>query len=51
LTNEHIGGLSGLYDKAKAADDYIPGNYAGSLLTMKSKSGKANSLRYVKVLY
>ncbi|KUJ10006.1 urea active transporter-like protein [Mollisia scopiformis] len=38
LTNEHIGGLSGLYDKVKAADDYIPGNYQGSLLTMKSKS-------------
>lgn len=40
LSNEHIGGVSGLYDKVKATDDYIPGNYEGSLLTMKSKSGK-----------
>jgi Na+/proline symporter len=40
LTNEHIGGLSGLYEKVKATDDYIPGNYKGSLLTMKSKSCK-----------
>ncbi|KAL9617806.1 MAG: hypothetical protein Q9160_007411 [Pyrenula sp. 1 TL-2023] len=38
LTNKHIGGLSGLYEKVKAADDYIPGNYQGSLLTMKSQS-------------
>ncbi|EXJ72193.1 uncharacterized protein A1O5_04697 [Cladophialophora psammophila CBS 110553] len=38
LTNEHIGGLSGLYDKVKATNDYIPGNYEGSLLTMKSRS-------------
>ena len=38
LTNEHIGGISGLYEKVKAAEDYIPGNYGGSLLTMKSKS-------------
>ncbi|KAI9705232.1 MAG: hypothetical protein M1820_005230 [Bogoriella megaspora] len=38
LTNEHIGGLSGLYEKVKATNDYIPGNYEGSLLTMKSKS-------------
>ncbi|KAI4731577.1 hypothetical protein E4T49_00493 [Aureobasidium sp. EXF-10728] len=37
LTNEHIGGISGLYQKVKAADDYIEGNYMGSLLTMKSK--------------
>ncbi|OQV02053.1 hypothetical protein CLAIMM_07308 [Cladophialophora immunda] len=34
----HIGGISGLYDKVKATNDYIPGNYKGSLLTMKSKS-------------
>jgi Na+/proline symporter len=40
LTNEHIGGVSGLYEKVKATDDYIPGNYKGSLLTMKSKSCK-----------
>lgn len=40
LTNEHIGGLSGLYNKVKATNDYIPGNYEGSLLTMKSKSCK-----------
>lgn len=39
LTNEHIGGISGLYHKVKATDDYIQGNYMGSLLTMKSKSG------------
>ncbi|KAH8797346.1 SSS family solute:Na+ symporter [Xylogone sp. PMI_703] len=38
LTNEHIGGISGLYEKVKATDDFIPGNYKGSLLTMKSKS-------------
>ncbi|KAH7071135.1 Sodium:solute symporter family-domain-containing protein [Paraphoma chrysanthemicola] len=38
LTNKHIGGVSGLYEKVKAADDYIPGNYQGSLLTLKSKS-------------
>ncbi|RDW64668.1 hypothetical protein BP6252_10319 [Coleophoma cylindrospora] len=38
LTNEHIGGISGLYEKVKATDDYIVGNYEGSLLTMKSKS-------------
>ncbi|KAL4786257.1 Sodium:solute symporter family-domain-containing protein [Aspergillus varians] len=39
LTNEHIGGLSGLYDKvmATASENYISGNYQGSLLTMKSK--------------
>ncbi|KAJ4321380.1 hypothetical protein N0V94_002917 [Neodidymelliopsis sp. IMI 364377] len=38
LSSEHIGGLSGLYDKVKASDNYIPGNYEGSLLTLKSKS-------------
>ncbi|KAH8691295.1 putative sodium/solute symporter [Talaromyces proteolyticus] len=39
LTNETIGGLGGLYDKvrATAAENYIDGNYQGSLLTMKSK--------------
>jgi urea-proton symporter len=39
LTNEHIGGLYGLYDKliATATDNYVPGNYEGSLLTFKSK--------------
>ena len=39
LTNEHIGGLSGLYEKlrATAPDNLIKGNYAGSLLTFKSK--------------
>ncbi|KAG9697051.1 SSS family solute:Na+ symporter, partial [Aureobasidium melanogenum] len=37
LTNEHIGGISGLYHKVKATNDYIKGNYMGSLLTMKSK--------------
>ncbi|KAH0144728.1 SSS family solute:Na+ symporter, partial [Aureobasidium melanogenum] len=37
LTNKHIGGISGLYHKVKDTDDYIKGNYMGSLLTMKSK--------------
>lgn len=41
LTNKHIGGLGGLYEKVKATDDYIEGNYLGSLLTMKSKDCKA----------
>ena len=39
LTNEHIGGVSGLYEKVRAQDDYIEGNYEGSLLSFKSKSG------------
>ncbi|RDW68599.1 hypothetical protein BP5796_09256 [Coleophoma crateriformis] len=38
LTNEHIGGISGLYEKVKATDDYIVGSFQGSLLTMKSES-------------
>ncbi|TKA72534.1 hypothetical protein B0A55_06429 [Friedmanniomyces simplex] len=38
LTSEHIGGVSGLYEKVRATDDYIEGNYAGSLLSFKSKS-------------
>lgn len=39
LTNSAVGGLSGLYDKvvATAGENYIPGNYEGSLLTFKSK--------------
>lgn len=39
LTDSHVGGLGGLYDKvvATAADNYIPENYQGSLLTFKSK--------------
>ncbi|KAG0648007.1 Urea active transporter [Hyphodiscus hymeniophilus] len=39
LTNEHVGGLSGLYDKimATASENYVAGNYEGSLLTIKSK--------------
>jgi hypothetical protein len=41
LTNGHIGGVSGLYEKVKATNDYIPGNYEGSLLTLKSKSCKS----------
>lgn len=41
LTNEHVGGIHGLYDKVLAADDYIVGNYAGSLLSFKSKSGRS----------
>lgn len=51
LTNEHIGGISRLYEKVKAADDYIPGNYEGSLLTMKSKSGKAQFSKSGQALY
>ncbi|KAL2817455.1 Sodium:solute symporter family-domain-containing protein [Aspergillus cavernicola] len=39
LTHDAIGGLGGLYDKvvATASENYISGNYEGSLLTMKSK--------------
>ncbi|KAJ6017283.1 hypothetical protein N7451_000662 [Penicillium sp. IBT 35674x] len=39
LTNSAVGGLSGLYDKvvATAGENYISGNYDGSLLTFKSK--------------
>ncbi|KAL3453087.1 Sodium:solute symporter family-domain-containing protein [Aspergillus insuetus] len=39
LTHDAVGGLSGLYDKvvATASENYISGNYEGSLLTMKSK--------------
>ncbi|KAJ5579985.1 uncharacterized protein N7459_005970 [Penicillium hispanicum] len=39
LTNSSVGGLSGLYDKvaATAGENYVSGNYAGSLLTFKSK--------------
>lgn len=50
LTNKHIGGVSGLYEKVKAADDYIPGNYQGSLLTLKSKSCKCTPVLQVNVL-
>jgi urea-proton symporter len=39
VTHEQIGGIGGLYTKVKAANDYIPGNYEGSLLSFKSKSG------------
>ena len=40
LTHDAVGGLHGLYDKvqAVAADNYIPTNYEGSLLTMKSQN-------------
>ncbi|KAJ5773701.1 Sodium/solute symporter [Penicillium paradoxum] len=39
LTNSAIGGLGGLWEKvmATAGDNYVPGNYEGSLLTFKSK--------------
>lgn len=39
LTHPAVGGLGGLYDKvvATASENYISGNYEGSLLTMKSK--------------
>jgi Na+/proline symporter len=39
LTNEHIGGVYGLYDKVMAAEVHIEGNYAGSLLSAKSRGG------------
>lgn len=40
LTHDAVGGLSGLYEKliATAPDNLIPGNYKGSLLTMKSEN-------------
>ncbi|EAW08783.1 sodium:solute symporter family protein [Aspergillus clavatus NRRL 1] len=39
LVHPAVGGLGGLYDqiRATAAENYIPGNFAGSLLTMKSR--------------
>ena len=39
LTHPAVGGLGGLYDKvvATASENYISGNFEGSLLTMKSK--------------
>lgn len=39
LTHPEVGGLAGLYDKvvATASENYISGNFEGSLLTMKSK--------------
>ncbi|KAJ5097393.1 hypothetical protein N7456_008114 [Penicillium angulare] len=39
LTHEAVGGLGGLYDKvvATSGENYISGNYEGSLLTFKSK--------------
>ncbi|KAJ5692270.1 hypothetical protein N7462_001693 [Penicillium macrosclerotiorum] len=39
LTNQAVGGLGGLYDKlvAAASENYVSGNYEGSLLTFKSK--------------
>lgn len=39
LTHDAVGGLSGLYEKlmATAGDNLIPGNYKGSLVTMKSR--------------
>jgi urea-proton symporter len=39
LTNEHVGGPSGLYEKVKAANWYVEGNYKGSLLSFKSEPG------------
>ncbi|QNQ00975.1 YALIA101S02e01706g1_1 [Yarrowia lipolytica] len=48
LTNEHIGGVYGLYEKVLAysdnADHYIKGNYQGSLLTFKSQGGALFSI-------
>lgn len=37
LVHDKIGGLSGLYDKVMALEDHIGGNYAGSLMSFKSK--------------
>ncbi|KAJ5217421.1 hypothetical protein N7468_010429 [Penicillium chermesinum] len=39
LVHPEVGGLYGLYDKlvATASENYIPGNYEGSVLTFKSK--------------
>ncbi|KAI1500810.1 Sodium:solute symporter family-domain-containing protein [Biscogniauxia marginata] len=39
LTHDAVGGLGGLYDKvmATASENFIAGNYEGSLLTMKSR--------------
>ena len=39
LTHEAIGGLGGLWEKvmATASENYIEGNYKGSLITMKSE--------------
>jgi Na+/proline symporter len=51
LTNKHIGGLSGLYDKVKASNVNIPGNYEGSLLTMKSRSCKEHSTCCIELQY
>lgn len=39
LVHEQIGGLSGLYEKVLVLDTNIGGNYAGSLLSFKSKGG------------
>jgi Na+/proline symporter len=44
LTNEHIGGVYGLYDKVKATEVYIEGNYAGSLLSAKSRGGMSSGI-------
>ena len=39
LTSDAVGGLYGLWEKvqATASENYISGNYRGSLLTMKSE--------------
>lgn len=42
LIHPAVGGLYGLWDKVQATaggDNYIPTNYQGSLLTMKSQDG------------
>ena len=49
LTNEHIGGVYGLYDKVMAAEVYIEGNYAGSLLSAKSRGGTCSKTGKVKL--
>lgn len=37
LAHDEIGRLSGLYDKVMSLDDHISGNYAGFLMSFKSK--------------
>lgn len=50
LTNEHVGGPAGLYEKVKAANWYIDGNYKGSLLSFKSKDGRRSTVHQLKCM-
>lgn len=47
LTNERVGGPSGLYEKVKVADWYVEGNYKGSLLSFKSEPGTYHLICFV----